>query len=149
ELGTDLPPAYVASMGVDLDVFRRTTPYTPAKPGQPLRFFACGRLHPGKRHDLLIKATALLRSEGLDARLTLAGEDADSGTGQFRRNLESLAAELQINDFVRLPGSMSEADIRRQLESSHVFALSSDTEALGIVLVEAMAMGVPVVTTDV
>ena len=41
---------------------------------------------------------------------------------------------------------MSEADIRRELESSHVFALSSDTEALGIVLVEAMAMGVPVVT---
>jgi glycosyltransferase involved in cell wall biosynthesis len=44
---------------------------------------------------------------------------------------------------------MSESEIRRELESSHVFALSSDTEALGIVLVEAMAMGVPVVTTDV
>jgi glycosyltransferase involved in cell wall biosynthesis len=149
ELGADLPPVYVASMGVDLDIFRRTTPYTPASPGQPLRIFACGRLHPGKRHDLLIKATALIRSEGLDARLTVAGEDADSGTGQFRRNLESLAAELAISEFVRLPGSMSEADVRRELESSHIFALSSDTEALGIVLVEAMAMGVPVITTDV
>jgi colanic acid/amylovoran biosynthesis glycosyltransferase len=149
ELGVDLPPAYVASMGVDLEVFRRTTPYIPAMPGQPLYIFACGRLHPGKRHDLLIKATALLRSEGFDARLTVAGEDADSGTGQFRRNLESLAAELGVSAFVRLPGAMSEADIRRELQSSHVFALSSDTEALGIVLVEAMAMGVPVVTTDV
>ena len=44
---------------------------------------------------------------------------------------------------------MSEAAIREQLEIAHVFALSSDTEALGIVLVEAMAMGVPVVSTAV
>jgi colanic acid/amylovoran biosynthesis glycosyltransferase len=149
ELTGDLPPVYVASMGVDLDQFRRSTPYVPAIPGQPLRIFACGRLHPGKRHDLLIKALALLRAEGLDASLTIAGEDADSGTGEFRRNLESLAAELGVAEFVRLPGAMSEADVRRELESAHVFALSSDTEALGIVLVEAMAMGAPVVTTDV
>jgi glycosyltransferase involved in cell wall biosynthesis len=44
---------------------------------------------------------------------------------------------------------MSEAQIRTELEAAHVFALSSDTEALGIVLVEAMAMRVPVVTTAV
>jgi colanic acid/amylovoran biosynthesis glycosyltransferase len=48
-----------------------------------------------------------------------------------------------------LPGAMSEAQIRAELEAAHVFALSSDTEALGIVLVEAMAMRVPVVTTAV
>ena len=39
--------------------------------------------------------------------------------------------------------------MRRELEAAHVFALTSDTEAMPIVLVEAMAMGVPVVTTDV
>lgn len=149
ELGNDLPPVYVASMGVDLEAFRRSKPYSPATPPGPLRIFACGRLHPGKRHDLLIRATAQLRSAGLDARLTIAGEDADSGTGLFRQNLELLARELGISDAVHLPGAMSEAGIRRELESAQVFALSSDTEALGIVLVEAMAMGVPVVTTDV
>src|SRR5207247_2382760 len=82
-------------------------------------------------------------------RLCIAGEDADSGTGQFRRDLEALVAELNLREAVSLPGAMSEVDVRRELESAHVFALSSDTEALGIVLVEAMAMGVPVVTTDV
>lgn len=149
ELGGDLPPVYVAPMGVDLDQFQRTTRYRPAEPGNPVRLFTCGRLHPGKRHDLLIRATGLLRAEGLDARLTIAGEDADSGTGQFRRDLEALVAELKLDDYVRLPGAMSEAEIRKELEAAHVFGLSSDTEALGIVLVEAMAMRVPVVTTDV
>lgn len=149
ELAGDLPPVYVAPMGVDLDQFQRTTPYRPAGPGGPVRLFTCGRLHPGKRHDLLIRATGRLRAEGIDARLVIAGEDADSGTGQFRRDLEALIAELKLNDFVRLPGAMAEADIRKELETAHAFGLSSDTEALGIVMVEAMAMRVPVVTTDV
>src|SRR5262249_55039539 len=148
-IGSDLPPTYVASMGVDLDAFRRKTPYQPVELNAPVRLFACGRLHPGKRHDLLIRATRLLRDQGVDTRLVIAGEDADSGTGQFRRDLEVLVAELNLREEVSLPGAMSEVDIRRELESAHVFVLSSDTEALGIVLVEAMAMGVPVVTTDV
>lgn len=149
EIGPDLPPVYVASMGVDLDAFQRASPYEPPEPGGPVRVFACGRLHPGKRHDLLIRAISLLRKEGIDARLVVAGEDADSGTGQFRRDLENLANELGVTEVVRLAGAMSEAEIRRELESAHVFTLSSDTEALGIVLVEAMAMRVPVVTTAV
>jgi glycosyltransferase involved in cell wall biosynthesis len=149
ELDGDLPPVYVAPMGVDLDRFQRTTPYQPAEPGGPVRIFTCGRLHPGKRHDLLIRAAGLLRAEGIDVRLVIAGEDADSGTGQFRSDLDALVSELNLGDYVRLPGALSEADVRKQLESAHVFGLSSDTEALGIVLVEAMAMRVPVVTTDV
>src|SRR5207248_803914 len=140
ELAGDLPPVYVAPMGVDLEKFQRTTPYHPAQPGGPVRIFTCGRLHPGKRHDLLIRAAGLLRSAGIDAHLTIAGEDADSGTGQFRRDLEALVAELKLGEFVKLPGAMSEAEIRQQLETAHVFGLSSDTEALGIVMVEAMAM---------
>jgi glycosyltransferase involved in cell wall biosynthesis len=86
---------------------------------------------------------------GIAARLVIAGEDADSGTGRFRRDLEALVAELDLGAYVQLPGALSEADVRRELEAAHVFGLSSDTEALGIVMVEAMAMRVPVVTTDV
>jgi len=148
-IGPDLPPVAVAPMGVDLDAFRRTTPYRPAEPGQPVRVFACGRLHPGKRHDLLLRAVDRLRKEGHDVQLTIAGEDTDSGTGQYRRDLETLAAELGLTDRVSLPGAQAEAAVRAYLEAAHVFALTSDTEAMPIVLVEAMAIGVPAVTTDV
>jgi len=54
-----------------------------------------------------------------------------------------------LNERVSLPGAQAEAAVRGHLEAAHVFALTSDTEAMPIVLVEAMAMGVPVVTTDV
>jgi glycosyltransferase involved in cell wall biosynthesis len=148
-IGPDLPPVTVAPMGVDLDAFRRAIPYRPAEPGQPVRVFACGRLHPGKRHDLLLRAVDQLRKEGLDVRLTITGEDTDSGTGQYRRDLETLVAELGLSDRVSMPGAQAEAAVRAHLEAAHVFALTSDTEAMPIVLVEAMAMGVPVVTTDV
>jgi colanic acid/amylovoran biosynthesis glycosyltransferase len=149
EVGSETPPLYVASMGVDLDAFRRDAPYKPADGAGPIHVFACGRLHPGKRHDLLIRAIGKLRADGLDVRLVIAGEDADSGTGQYRRDLETLVAELRLQDRVRLPGALAESGVRRELEAAHVFALTSDTEAMPIVLVEAMAMGVPAVTTDV
>jgi len=148
-VGSETPPLYVASMGVDLVAFRRSIPYRPADPAGPIQVFACGRLHPGKRHDLLIRSIGLLRGEGLDVRLVIVGEDADSGTGQYRRDLETLVAELGLQASVQLPGAQPEAGVRRWLEAAHVFALTSDTEAMPIVLVEAMAMGVPVITTDV
>ncbi|HJZ90817.1 MAG TPA: exopolysaccharide biosynthesis GT4 family glycosyltransferase EpsE [Gemmataceae bacterium] len=147
EIGPDLPPAYVAPMGVDLEKFRRTTPYRPADSGGPLRIFTCGRLHPCKGHDVLIRAVGRLRARGLDARLVVAGEDADSGTGQYRRDLEAIVSELGLGDAVKLPGAIAEEAVRGELESAHVFALASESEPLGVVIMEAMAMTVPVVTT--
>jgi glycosyltransferase involved in cell wall biosynthesis len=147
EIGPVLPPVYVAPMGVDLEKFRRSVPYRPADPGGPFRIFTCGRLHPCKGHDVLIRAVGRLRARGLDARLVVAGEDADSGTGQYRRNLESVVADLGLGDAVKLPGAISERAVRAELESAHVFGLASESEPLGVVIMEAMAMTVPVVTT--
>jgi glycosyltransferase involved in cell wall biosynthesis len=147
EIGDDLPPVYVAPMGVDLEKFQRTAPYRPVAPGDPLRVFSCGRLHPCKGHDVLIRAIGLLRTQGVDARLVIAGEDADSGTGQHRRDLEAVVNELGLQETVKLPGALSEEGVRKELGSSHVFALASESEPLGVVIMEAMAMNVPVVTT--
>jgi glycosyltransferase involved in cell wall biosynthesis len=147
EIAPDLPPVYVAPMGVDLEKFRRSAPYRPPDQGGPFRIFSCGRLHPCKGHDVLIRAVGRLRERGLDARLVIAGEDADSGTGQYRRELEAAVAELGLADAVKLPGAISEDAVLRELEVSHVFALASESEPLGVVIMEAMAMSVPVVTT--
>jgi len=145
-LREDVPARLIkAPMGVELAAFTRHTPYQPFEGAGPFRVFCCGRLHPGKGHADLIDAVALLRDRGFDARLTIAGEDA-GGSG-YRVQLEQVIERRGLAAHVRLAGALSEQAVRDHLESSHVFALASHIEGLGVATMEAMAMGLPVVVT--
>lgn len=135
----------VAPMGVDADAFCRRKPYMPFRSDGPLRVFSCGRLHPGKGHEDLIRAIAQVRQGGLDARLTIAGEDATGG--QYKARLEALINECGLPSFVNLAGALSEEAVRVHLEAAHLFVLASHQEALGVATMEAMAMELPVIVT--
>lgn len=148
-IGGHLPERLeIAPMGVDVDNFARVTPYVPFDGTGELALFACGRLNPGKGYAYLLQALALVRGQGLAARLTIAGEDEQGGTG-YRRELERQIAELGLGEAVTLLGAVAEETVRAHLERAHLFVLASLDEALGVVLMEAMAMGVPVIASDV
>jgi len=98
-----------------------------------------GRLHPQKNYSSLITAFATLRKRE-DARLVILGD------GETRPELEHHAAELGVEDEVELPGS-TENPYRYMRQASAV-AVSSVTEALPSALIEAMAVGCPVVSTN-
>ena len=134
---------HVAPMGVDLQRFKRSTPYQPPSPGRPVRIVSCGRLHPNKGHQELIRAVARLRSEGIDASLTILGD------GPARAMLAGVIRDLSVTDAVNLAGAVDEGRVRDELEQAHVFALGSYDEAIGVATMEAMAMELPVVVTDV
>jgi colanic acid/amylovoran biosynthesis glycosyltransferase len=147
ELDGDLPPVIdVAPMGVDLENFSRNRPYRPWGGTGEVRVFACGRLNPSKRHLDVIEAARLLVDEGLDVRLTIAGEDEQGGIG-YRRQMEAGIRQAGMRDRVTLLGSVPEETVRDALETAHVFALASEAEPLGVAIMEAMAMGLPVVVT--
>ncbi|MEJ3405287.1 exopolysaccharide biosynthesis GT4 family glycosyltransferase EpsE [Rathayibacter sp. YIM 133350] len=137
----------LAPMGVDPEQLTRRRPYRPWGNGEPVRLFSCGRLNPSKGHDDLIRAVALLVSEGRDVRLHIAGEDEHGGTG-YHRVLDALIDRLGLRERVQLLGTVSEARIIEELEDCHVFTLASHAEPLGVAIMEAMAMGVPVVVTE-
>jgi len=146
ELAGFLPPSLdLAPMGVDLRRFERRSPYVPWPGSGEFRLFACGRLNPCKGHDDLLRVVARLREEGVDARLEIAG--ADDVGGGCREGLERLRGELQLGDKVRLLGAVSEEEIRRRLSEAHAFVLGSLEEPLGVAIMEAMALSVPVVVT--
>jgi colanic acid/amylovoran biosynthesis glycosyltransferase len=136
----------VAPMGVELDRFVRSGPYLPWDGNGPARLFACGRLDYGKGHDELLRAIALLRDQGLDVRLRIAGADDPRSPG-YRAVLNQLLDDLKIRDRVEFLGGVSEPAVRNELEQAHVFTLASRRDELGVATMEAMAMGVPVVVS--
>ena len=141
----DFPPdrIEIAPMGVDLEVLTRSQPYTPWTVADgTVRTISCGRLHPAKGHQEVIRAVALLRDAGIRMHLTILGE------GPYRPQLEALIAELKVQDDVTLMGAVAEEVVREQLEDAHIFILASHEEPLGVAIMEAMAMGMPVLSTN-
>ena len=146
-LSDSLPPSIeIAPMGVELDCFTRRAAYEPWTGQGPLRIFSCGRLNPCKGHLDLIRAVEILRARGIDAQLSIAGDDEAGGT-TYRRVLEAQIAEKNLSSAAALLGAVSEERVRDELERAHVFALASLREPLGVAIMEAMAMRAPVVVT--
>ncbi len=108
-----------------------------------LRVVSVGRLHVGKGHDVLLQAVARLRDDGLSLRVQIVGG------GPERDALTASIRQLQLEDVVTLTGSAGEEQVMTELRTADVFVLASRAEALGVVYMEAMAMGVPAIGTRV
>jgi glycosyltransferase involved in cell wall biosynthesis len=132
--------------GIDLEQFSRQAPLAEAKlrlgvdPDRPL-LGAVGRLSAEKGFDLLIRAADRLLRGGLDFELVIAGD------GDQRLELEDLITRLGRRDRIRLLGYCDET--AALYEALDGFVLSSRREGLPNVLLEAMAMEVPVIATRV
>jgi colanic acid/amylovoran biosynthesis glycosyltransferase len=134
---------HVVHCGVDLDAFRPSDRSAEAGEPAPLRVLAVGRLTAAKGFQILIEAVADLVRRGVDIELTIAGEGPD------RRDIEKLVAELGVGDRVRLPGMVPPNEVRAYYDASDVFCLSSFAEGVPVVLMEAMACGLPVVSSGI
>jgi len=144
--GVELPPLYLAPMGVNVDHFKRASPYLPPVKGEVVKLVSCGRIHPVKAHDDLIRAVALLKDKGIAAELVICGApDSQSYTQNYSQELDKLADELKVSDQVIRLGSISEERVKQALEAAHVFCLASLKEPLGVATMEAMAMTIPVI----
>jgi len=126
--------------GIDLARFNRPRPATG---GVGPRSVVCvGRFDPDvKGQDVLIEAVAMCRSQGLPLTLTLAGPSG--GPGHAR--LVALAREASLGDAIRF--ELDRLDVEAVLAGHDLFALASRSEGFGLALVEAMAAGLPVVST--
>lgn len=99
-----------------------------------------GRLTWQKDFDMLVRAFHLLKRDFPDAKLLILGE------GELRPSIEGLVSELGLVKDIDLHGFVDNP--WSYMARSNVLALSSRFEGLGLVLVEALACGIPVVSTD-
>lgn len=98
-----------------------------------------GRLTQPKRIDRAIGALAKLRENQIDCELLIVGG------GELQQELQALATRLNVNNFVEFTGYVSNP--YPYIKSANVLVSTSDFEGFGLVLVEAMTLGVPVIST--
>ncbi len=142
--------------GVDLDLFR---PHDKAAcrnrlglaPAEPVVLF-CGRVDPIKGIETLVEATALLAHDDAPAPTVLFVGGALDATGEPAGPLAEVArqaASLGVRDRFRFVGSQPQDDLPRFYSAADVVVVPSRYESFGLVAVEAMACGVPVVASRV
>lgn len=107
------------------------------------RLVCVGRLAEQKGQLVLLQALARLANEGIAFEAVLAGD------GPLRRAIENGIGRLGLSGKVRITGWLSGADIRREIEAARGLVLPSFAEGLPVVLMEALALGRPVVSTFV
>ena len=112
-------------------------------PGAPPGILAVGRLHPQKDFTTLIRAFATLRKRPV--RLVILGALSRSNPG-YAGELIALAETLGVADDVAMPGFVDNPIAF--MARAAVFVLSSRYEGLGVAIIEALACGCPVVSTD-
>lgn len=139
-LGRDVGPIRVTPMPV-------AVPASTARPERavPPRILFVGNLVRSKGVDVLVRAFALLRTRGIDTRLRVVG------AGPERPRLERLARKLGVLGEVEWAGARSRAETWREYPAATVTVLPSrgKSEGLGLVLVESLLAGTPVVGTAV
>lgn len=135
----------VVPCGVDVDAFSPDGPVAPR--GERPRIVSVGRLVPRKGFETLI--CALPRIRGAELVIVGGPAQADFADDPEARQLQRLAAELGVADRVRLLGAVTRGEMPALLRSADVVACTPWYEPFGIVPLEAMACGVPVVATAV
>jgi glycosyltransferase involved in cell wall biosynthesis len=133
----------VVRLGVDCAALQPSAQAEESMPAAPIRLVCTGRMVAAKGHRILLEALALLVSDGIEISCALIGN------GPERRSLEALAARLGISGQVRFLGALAHQATLDEVAQADIFVLASFAEGLPVALMEAMALGVPCVSTTI
>jgi len=143
--GLDRKKIIYHPVGIDPDKFIYEWQSEPAKDTKPIKVLTIARLVEEKGLQYGIQAIRKLL--GQNPELTL--EYNIIGDGPLKGSLEGLIQELMLGKFVHLLGPQAQKQVVQALQQSHIFLLPSVAESFGVVLLEAQAVGLPVVATSV
>lgn len=132
-------PIEIVPNVVDTEFF---SPPPLPRPSRPFIFLSVALLTPKKGIDVLIKAFAAKFKGYADVELWIGGD------GPQRSDLERLVHSLDIKSQVRFLGLLSREQVREAMWRANVFVLPSYVETFGVVLIEALATGLPVIATS-
>jgi colanic acid/amylovoran biosynthesis glycosyltransferase len=123
--------------GVDDQYLRRPISPIPAAPN----LVCVGRLCEQKGQLLLVEAVRRLVTNGVNCHLTLVGD------GEMRGAIEGFIRQHQLENYIHLTGNATGDEVQKQILQARAFVLPSFGEGLPVAIMEALALGRPVVTT--
>jgi glycosyltransferase involved in cell wall biosynthesis len=127
--------------GVNTDKFQPQGETHPAVSSKKTTLLYVGRIGPRKGIDLALKSLSEIKDKEIELLI--------AGAGRHKDHLEKTAESLDVAEQTRFLGYVSEDELPELYSSADVFVLPSLYEGFGLVLLEAMASGTPVVGTDV
>jgi len=122
--------------GIDCKRFSRPLEY---ETQAPFRFAATGRLSEQKNYPLMLQSFAEIKYRFPDSELIIMGD------GELGEGLKQQCRELKISDAVTFTGNIP--DVENYLRSAQSYLMSSDYEGLPLTVLEAMAAGLPIIST--
>ncbi|MCA9171638.1 MAG: glycosyltransferase family 4 protein [Planctomycetales bacterium] len=129
----------VVHCGLDASFLEQPTSPVPDVP----QLVCVGRLAEQKGHFVLLQAARSLAERGVQFQIVCVGD------GDFRSRLESYIRKHDLAEYIRLVGWQKEAEVQQWLKQSRAMVLPSFAEGLPVVIMEALAMGRPVISTYV
>jgi D-inositol-3-phosphate glycosyltransferase len=151
---THMPPEciHIIPLGIETEIFTGHT-YSKAQARKRLDLpenawiaGTIGRLDPSKGQDVLIRALGLLKKKNIEIHALFVGKETFGDKRNYPESLKQLSRQLQVADQVHFREFTPEPVLA--FASLDVFVMSSHAEAFGMVTVEAMASGLPVVGTQ-
>jgi glycosyltransferase involved in cell wall biosynthesis len=129
---------HVIRCGIDLELFPKRA-YGPRRASK--RVAMVGRLSPEKGHLIVLRAIEMLAKGGTSVDLEIIGD------GPLRQTIADEATRLGLSERVVFSGELESVEVAARLTEADVFCMASFAEGLPVSLMEAMALGVPVVST--
>jgi len=133
--GVDLRKVLVARLGTDVGEEVHTTDLPQRRDGDSFHILTVGRLHAVKDHAFLVRACSELAARGLHFRCDIAGE------GPERKHLQWLISSFGLSRRVRLLGHIRREQTNALYDGSDLVVITSRSEGIPLVLMEAMARG--------
>ncbi len=130
---------HIVRCGVDPDLYV----VRPDPCNQVPSIICVGRLVPAKGQHILLEACSLLKKEGILFHLTMIGDGPD------RPSLEKFVAMNNLKEMVTFTGVLGQDKVRQHYDKADLFVLASFAEGVPVVLMEAMAKEIPVISTRI
>lgn len=140
---------YIPSVGIDTkkylnettDLVHKETRESFGIPQDSIWIISVGELNRNKNHEIIIRALKKLEIENKNIFYTIAGD------GELKEYLEEMIRKLGLENKIKLLGHQD--DVKKLLDAADIFCFPSIREGLGLAAVEAMACGLPLITSNV